>query len=125
MTLRASQCHSLKEKRALLRKLDSRVRARFRIPLAEVGAQDDCQSAILGFAVVGASRTSVERTSAAIARFIEGLGLAELVYDEHETTIYGDGPMDDDGLVDIDLESDDPLAAEWVPETWKLEDEQG
>ena len=114
MTLRASHCHSLKDKRAVLRKLESRVRARYHLPIAEVAQQDIWQRIVIGFAVVGSDRVSVERTSADIAGFIESTGLAEMVHDEHETVAYGDGPVGDQAQPDTD--------SSWIPDSWTSEE---
>ena len=131
MTLRASQCHSLKDKRAVLRKLVARVRSQYHVPLAEVGAQNTWQRIVIGFAVVGSDRVSVERTSTDIARFIERTGLAEMVGDQLELLAYGDGPMGEDaspGLAnssnraDIDHENGAWADESWIPESWKSEE---
>lgn len=116
----------------MLRKLESRVRARYHIAIAEVGAQDNWQRLVIGFAIVGSDRVSVERTSADVARFIERLGLAKLVRDDHELLAYGSEPMGDNGLSLRDLsgpaDADDPdgdgqnfADAEWIPASWKTE----
>lgn len=116
LTLRATQCHSLKDKRAVLRKLDAQVRARFHLPLAEVGDQDIWQSIVVGYAVVGSDHRAVERQSAGIAAFIERLGLADLVRDEHEILAYGDGPVGREAQA----ADRDPSAGfeDWFPEAW-------
>lgn len=128
LTLRASHCHSLKDKRAVFRKLRERVRARYHLTIAEVGAQDNWQRIVVGFAVVGSDRVSVERTSADIAHFIEHTGLAKLVGDDHELLAYGAGPIGDSefggplaDLLGPDGDSDGAsfADAEWIPESWK------
>ena len=126
MILRASHYHSLKDKRAVFRKLRDRVRSRYHLTVAEVVAQDNWQRIVIGFAVVGSDRISVERTSADIARFIERTGLAKLVGDDHELLAYGAGPIGDDefGLAPGDElgepdEGESFADAEWIPDSWK------
>jgi uncharacterized protein YlxP (DUF503 family) len=48
--------HSLKEKRAVLRKMRDRIRARFNVAVAELDHQDVWQRATLGVASVSDSR---------------------------------------------------------------------
>lgn len=120
-----------------MRKLESRVRSRYHVPLSEVDEQDTWQRIVLGFAIVSADRISVERTSADISSFIEGTGLAELVRDEHELLAYGDGPFGDDGaigLAAVQAAQEPVLSGEhagdnrrfadeaWIPDAWKSEE---
>ena len=66
MTLRVVQSHSLKEKRAVLRRLRDRV-AEVGVTLREVGGADTWQRADLGFAVVGQDR---DDATAAVRRVV-------------------------------------------------------
>lgn len=139
--MRASHCHSLKDKRAVFRKLRERVRSRYHLTIAEVGAQDNWQRLVIGFAVVGSDRVSVERTSADIAHFVERTGLAKLIRDDHELLAYGAEPIGDsefsfgpDDHRDGDTGEDGPdenhdqghgqsfADAEWIPASWKSEE---
>lgn len=90
LTLVVPHSHSLKEKRAALRKIRDRVRARFEVALAEVGGQDTWQRLVLGFAVVASDGPVVGATVDKVVRFISGIGAGEIVGDERETLIYGD-----------------------------------
>ena len=67
--IRASR--SLKEKRRVLQSLKERLRKRFNISVAEVGAQDNHQVAELGLATVSWSRGAVEKTLEAVRGFLE------------------------------------------------------
>ena len=129
--MRASHCHSLKDKRALIRKLEGRVRARYHIAIAEVGAQDVWQRLIIGFAIVGSDRVAVERISADVVRFIESTGLARLERDDHELIAYGADAFGDDDLAlrDLGLTEDADATGErsfadepWIPDSWKSEE---
>jgi uncharacterized protein len=115
LTLLASHCHSLKEKRAIVRTLKDRVRARFHVPVSEVGGQDTWQRIVLGFAVVGSDRQTVDRTAGEIAAFVERSGLAELVEHERELASYGEGAMHKVVLAGGDDHGDD----DWIPDSWK------
>jgi uncharacterized protein len=52
--------HSLKEKRAVLRKMRDRLRARFNVAVAEMDHQDSWQQATLGIASVSSSQPLLE-----------------------------------------------------------------
>ena len=70
--------HSLKGKRGVIKRIQSRVGQRFNISVAECGDQDLWQSTILGFAVAGTSRPIIEATLNRVVEFVDGLGLAEV-----------------------------------------------
>jgi uncharacterized protein YlxP (DUF503 family) len=52
--------HSLKEKRAVLRKMRDRLRARFNVAVAELDHQDVWQHAVLGVVSISNSRPLLE-----------------------------------------------------------------
>lgn len=55
-------CRSLKEKRSVLKPLQSRLRQECNVSVAETGHQDKWQRAELACAAVGSARTVVEET---------------------------------------------------------------
>jgi uncharacterized protein YlxP (DUF503 family) len=63
-------CHSLKEKRRVLRKLKDRTSNRFKIQLAEVDDQDAWQSAKLGFSLVGNDRRVIQSVMDKVFNFV-------------------------------------------------------
>ena len=73
------QCHSLKEKRSVLRRMRDRIGQRFNVFLVEDEYQDKWQRAIVGFSVAGSDRSQVEPLFEKIAAFIEELGEAQVV----------------------------------------------
>ena len=77
-----SHSHSLKEKRAVVRKIKDRVRHKYSISLSEVGGQQTWQRAVMGFAVVGGDRDYVTQTIGKVAAFVESLGVAQVSGDE-------------------------------------------
>lgn len=124
VTLLASHCHSLKEKRVVVRKLKDRVRTRFYVSLAEVGGLDTWQRLVLGFSVVSNDRVKVEGLLAEICRFIESCGVADLVSVDREILAYGDSPFGEAPLPIRGSNSTEPSADEdWIPESWKLDSE--
>ncbi len=79
---------TLKEKRAILRRLLDRVRGRFHISAAEVSEHESHQSAVVGFSTVGADGGKVARILERVAKYIEGTGLAEVAAVEQEVVRY-------------------------------------
>ncbi len=90
VTVLVSYAHSLKDKRGAIRKMKDRVRAKFGVELAEVGGLDTWQRAVLGFAVVSSDRDHGEAIVTRVIRFIEGMGVGELIEDERDVLRYGD-----------------------------------
>jgi uncharacterized protein YlxP (DUF503 family) len=70
--------HSLKGKRGVLRRIQSRVSNQFNISVTECGDQDLWQSAVLGFGVVGSSHQVVDATLRKVVNFIDCLRLAQV-----------------------------------------------
>lgn len=82
--------HSLKEKRAVIRKVIDRIQARFKLHVAEVGGQDTWQRAQLGFAVVGAEAQVVESIADEVVRSIQSSLDGEVVSIDREVLRYQD-----------------------------------
>lgn len=79
ITLHLPQVGGLKPKRKVVRSIKDRVAARFKVAVAEVGAQDLWQRIELGFAFCGNDGGHVRNQIDTVARFVESLGLAEVV----------------------------------------------
>ncbi len=94
LTLVASHCQSLKDKRNVIRRIKARVRNQFHLPLAEVGSLDKWQRVELGFAVVSNQRGHVERVMDQVVSLIVDMGEAQLVDEERDVLRYG-GDMED------------------------------
>ncbi len=82
--------HSLKEKRAVIRKLVDRTQARFKLHVAEVGGQDTWQRAQLGFAVGGSEAQVVESIADEVTRSIESSVEGQVVSVDREVLRYGE-----------------------------------
>jgi uncharacterized protein YlxP (DUF503 family) len=93
------ESHSLKEKRMVLRRIKDRVQNKFNCAIAEVGDQDDWQSAELGFAVVSNEHGFTQSMVQKILSFIEDLAIAKIVDDEQDYVNYGDEDLDATGNV--------------------------
>ncbi|MBM3139740.1 MAG: DUF503 domain-containing protein [Chloroflexi bacterium] len=81
LTLHIAGAQSLKEKRAVVRSIVERLRARLHVSAAEVGLNDRPQAALVGFAVVSGDRATARRLADEARRFVdrELLGRAEVV----------------------------------------------
>lgn len=75
---------SLKGKRAVVRKIVERVRARFQVAAAEVEDMDVHQRATLGFACVSNDSRHAESVLAKVREFVAGATEAVVISDETE-----------------------------------------
>lgn len=72
-------CHSLKDKRRVLRKIKDRALAKLSVQIAEVDDQDVWQRAELGFSLVGNDRRVIQSIIDRVFDFVEGCGDAQVV----------------------------------------------
>jgi len=77
--MRLPDCHSLKEKRAVVKTILQGSIRRFGVSAAEVGHQDKWQRAELGFAAVSGSATHAEEVIDAVERFVWSFPEVEVV----------------------------------------------
>jgi uncharacterized protein YlxP (DUF503 family) len=84
ITFRIHDCRSLKAKRKVVKAIISRIRNTFNASVAEVGAHDVYQRSDIGFALVGTSRSVINRKLDKISNLAESLGLAEIIDDDME-----------------------------------------
>jgi hypothetical protein len=73
------EAESIKERRRVARAVTDRLRQRFNLAVAEVGDPDDRRSVRVGFVAVGIDRRHLRTRLERAVRFVDGLGLAELV----------------------------------------------
>ena len=81
---RLHDCHSLKGKRSVVKSIINRVRNRFNVSVAEVGANDIYQRAEIGFALVGNDRSVINSKLDKVINMVEDMGLAEIIDTEME-----------------------------------------
>ncbi len=77
--------HSLKQKRRVVKSLADRLKNRFNIAVAEIGALDMHQQAMLGVVSISNDTKHLNRVLSYVVNFIEGALLAELT--DYETEI--------------------------------------
>ncbi len=87
LVFRLHDCHSLKEKRSVVKSTIARIRNQFNASVAEVGANDDLHQAQIGFTLVGNERALIDAKINKIFNLAETLGLAELVDTQMEIMV--------------------------------------
>ena len=97
VTLMVPESHSLKEKRMVLRRIKDKVSNKFNCAIAEVGDQDNWQSAQVGFAVVSNEHGFTQAMVQKILQYIEDLSVAKVIDDEQDFLNYGDENLDSTG----------------------------
>jgi uncharacterized protein YlxP (DUF503 family) len=88
--LRICGCGSLKEKRGVLSRILRRTQNEFNVSIAEVGNNDQWKKARIGFCVVGNDKPYINAKVDHILRFIDQMGLAEVVRSRIEITSFSD-----------------------------------
>ena len=71
ITLHLPGCHSLKEKRQVIKSVMARVRQQFEVAIAEVDEQDRWQIAKLGVSCVSNSSQHIDAILGRVLRYIE------------------------------------------------------
>ena len=113
ITLHLHGNESLKGKRSILRRICERTRNKFSCAVAEVGANDALQRAVIGAAVLGNSGPHVDAMLARVMAFVEGTGLATVVQRETEVLSLGEELAGSPGaMIGLDAE----LRAAWLDE---------
>lgn len=84
ITFRMHECHSLKEKRRIVKTVIARLRNNFNASVAEVADNDVHQRAVIGFALVGNDQGLINSKIDKMFNLAEELGLAEVVDTEME-----------------------------------------
>lgn len=68
--LRLETCHSLKEKRSIIKSVIARLRNEFNISVAEVDEQDRWQSAVIGVACVSGNKQYAQQQLHAVIDWV-------------------------------------------------------
>lgn len=70
LQLRLSTCHSLKEKRSIIKSVMARLRNEFNVSVAEVDEQDRWQTAVIGVACVSGNQHYAQQQLHAVVDWI-------------------------------------------------------
>jgi uncharacterized protein YlxP (DUF503 family) len=90
LTFHIPHARSLKDKRGVVRKFRDRVRARFDVSIAEVGAQDLHQRAVFGVCVVSGDAAVCDSVLEQVARAAETQEEAVLTDRATEVVTFGE-----------------------------------
>jgi uncharacterized protein YlxP (DUF503 family) len=82
--LHLAENRSLKGKRKVVRSMVDKVKSRFNVAIAEVGANDKWQKIELGVCAVGNDRRHIDSSLNHILGFLDSLYLAQIVHTEME-----------------------------------------
>ena len=88
LRLQLPMSRSLKDKRQVLRSLQSRIREKFGVSIAETGAQDSWQTAELTVACAASDANHVRQTLEKIADFIEEFHLPVSIIEAESELVY-------------------------------------
>jgi uncharacterized protein YlxP (DUF503 family) len=83
-------CHSLKDKRAVIRPILDGARRRYQVAAAEVGFQDKWQRALLGMACVGNDGSYVNDVLSKVERFVWSFPEIEVLHVEQTAFPWGE-----------------------------------
>ena len=84
ITFRIHECHSLKEKRRVVKAIISRLQNNFNASVSEVALNDVHQKAEIGVAMVGNDHSMINSKIDKLVDMAEDLGLAEMLDAEIE-----------------------------------------
>lgn len=122
-TLAIPASHSLKDKRAVVRRLKDRIAQRFKVVVSEVGSQDLWQRADLAFSVLTGARDAAQAAVTGVLAFVAAEAGGELICERHEVLMFGD-----DWYREARPMAAPPAAADdasWVPAAWLDADADG
>jgi len=109
LELELERTDSIKEKRRVVKSIMARVEQRYRVSVAEVADQDHRSSICIGCVKVGIDAQKLRSQMQKVVRFVDSLGLAELVSDEVTVATLAElGEVDVDD-VDLAEDADDDL----------------
>lgn len=85
MKLKVSWCHSLKEKRMVVRSIIQRLKNKFNVSVSEVEEQDIHQIVVIGITVVSSDGKQIDSIKENIINFVEEDTEPELIDIEYDS----------------------------------------
>lgn len=110
ITLHVPEARSLKDRRAAVRSVIERVRARYNVSIAEVGELDRWQTATVAVAAVSNDRSHLNEVLDRVTNTIAGAGTALITQREMEFQTYGDREPLGGGFERLMAQGPDPLS---------------
>ncbi len=80
--LSLAETETIKDRRRVARSIKDRVKQRFNVSVAEVADQDERDSICIGCVMVGVDPRHLREGMEKVIRYVESLGLAEVVADD-------------------------------------------
>jgi uncharacterized protein YlxP (DUF503 family) len=126
LTLHLPDPGSLKSKRHLLRSAIDRVKGKFNVSIAEVGANDLWQRAIVGVAAVGNDHAFVNESLDKVADFVASMhgGQIQVTGRELEIVPYGDAIGEGELRTLADAEADAARDEGRYEASWEEDDDR-
>ncbi len=100
---------SIKAKRRVAQAVKDRLRQRFNLSVAEVAAHDDRHAVCIGCVMVGVDARHLRTQAEKVIRFVDRLGLAELVGDDVVIARL-------DEIDEVEVDEEDELPPSWSGE---------
>jgi uncharacterized protein YlxP (DUF503 family) len=127
LTLHLPEPGSLKSKRHLVRSAIDRVKARFNVSIAEVGANDLWQRSVIGVTAVGNDHSFVNEALDKVADFISSMhgGQIPVTGRDIEIVSYGDGVGEGELRTLAEAEADAARDEARYERSWDPDEEDG
>jgi hypothetical protein len=127
LTLHLPEPGSLKSKRHLVRSAIDRVKARFNVSIAEVGANDLWQRSVIGVTAVGNDHSFVNEALDKVADFISSMhgGQIQVTGRDIEIVSYGDGVGEGELRTLAEAEADAARDEARYERSWDPDEEDG
>jgi uncharacterized protein YlxP (DUF503 family) len=110
--LELAEAESIKAKRRVVRSIKDRLRQRFNVSVAEVAAHDERHAICIGCVQVGIDARRLRAQLEGAVRFVESLGLAEVVGDDVTVVRLDELAEFDEDLDDLEAQ----LTRDWESE---------
>jgi len=113
--LSVPDAETIKARRRVARSVKDRIRQRFNVSVAEVADQDERHSVVIGCVMVGVDPRHLRDGMEKLVRYVESLGVAEVVADDVTVVRL-------DEVEELAEDLDDAAPAAWRDEDAELEE---
>jgi hypothetical protein len=113
--LSVPDAETIKARRRVARSVKDRIRQRFNVSVAEVADQDERHSVVIGCVMVGVDPRHLREGMEKLVRYVESLGIAEVVADDVTVVRL-------DEVEELDEDAGDAAPAAWNDEDAELEE---
>ncbi len=88
IVFRLYACHSLKEKRKIVKSMTNKLKNRFNLSIAETGANDNLNRIEVGFSMTGNDRRKINASLDKVFNMADALRLAQVIETDMEIISY-------------------------------------